>query len=188
MMDRTESEIELLELLKQRAVRRGTFLLASGGTSDIYIDTRMLAVFSRSTRLIGEVLYERTWDLDFDALGGLETGAIPLVTATVLTYDLYGRQKEGFWVRNQPKSHGTQKLVEGCLTKGNHVLLLEDVCTSGSSVLRAVQVVRELGCEVVGVLTLLDRLQGARELLAKNGVENFSSVFTVQDLLGETTC
>src|SRR6516162_3332036 len=70
----SESESQLLQLLKERAFQRGTFRLASGGTSDYYIDGKMIEVFSRSARLIGEVLYERTRDLNIDAIGGLEVG------------------------------------------------------------------------------------------------------------------
>src|SRR3954471_15878204 len=110
---RSDAEEQLLALLKERSLRFGNFRLASGGTSNYYIDGKMSEVFSRSARLIGEVLYERTKDLSIDAIGGLEVGAVPLTTATVIAYDLHGRTMEGFWVRDEVKKHGTQKLVEG---------------------------------------------------------------------------
>src|SRR5262245_36319556 len=114
----TEAEQQLLEIIRERAFRRGTFRLASGATSNYYIDGKMIEVHSRAARLIGEVIYERTRDLAIDAIGGLEVGAVPLTAAAVLTYDLNGREMEGFWVRDKAKDHGTRKLVEGGLKEG----------------------------------------------------------------------
>src|SRR5690349_17739194 len=82
----TENEARLLQLLKDRSFKRGTFRLASGGVSDYFIDGKMTEVYSEAVPLIGEVLYERTKDLDIDAIGGLESGAIPLTTAVVFSY------------------------------------------------------------------------------------------------------
>src|SRR5262245_45779449 len=109
----SESEKLLLQVLEARSFQRGTFRLASGGTSSYYIDGRMSAVFSEAAYLIGEVLFERTRDLAIDAIGGLEVGAVPLTTAAVISYRLHGRTMEGFWVRGKVKEHGTQKLIEG---------------------------------------------------------------------------
>src|SRR5438128_802744 len=119
----SESERQLLQILKDRALQFGTFRLASGGTSNYYIDGKMVEVFSRSARLIGEVLYERTKDLEIDAIGGLEVGAVPLTAAAVISYDLRGRAMEGFWVRDEVKLHGTKKLIEGSLMPGSRVVV-----------------------------------------------------------------
>ena len=178
----SESEQQLLELLKDRAFQRGTFRLASGGTSDYYIDGKMVEVFSRSARLIGEVLYERTRDLDIDAIGGLEVGAVPLTAATVIAYDLHGRPMEGFWVRDEVKRHGTQKLIEGKLRPGDRVALLDDVITRGTSTIKAYDAVVALGCEVVLVAALVDRLDGAAERFRERGIVNYRPVFTIRDL------
>jgi len=193
----SENEERLLEILKKKSFKRGHFQLASGGTSDYYIDGKMTAVHSEGAYLIGEVLYERTKDLDIDAIGGLQVGAVPLTTAAVIGYHRHGRPMEGFWVREEIKAHGTQKQVEGGLRKGERVVIVDDVFTSGNSALRAVEAARELGCEVVLVLALVDRLQGAEELFRQNGVENYQAVFTIRDFgIGtdarratqETTC
>src|SRR5262249_14458016 len=159
-------------LLKDRALRFGTFRLASGATSDHYIDGRMVGVFSRGARVIGEVLYERTKDLGLDAIGGLEVGAVPLTAAAVLCYDLHGRVMEGFWVRDAVKRHGTQKLIEGNLKPCARVAIVDDVITKGGSCVKAVEAVREIGCEVVAVLALVDRLAGAAELFREHGIVN----------------
>jgi orotate phosphoribosyltransferase len=175
------AESQLLGLLKERSFRRGTFRLASGGVSDYYIDGKMTEVFSEAAHLIGEILYERTQGLSIDAIGGLEVGAVPLTTAAVISYHLHGRKMEGFWVRDKVKDHGTQKLIEGNLRPGARVVILEDVTTRGSSAVKAIQEVKAHNCEVVLVLTLVDRLQGARELLRQEGVENFQAVYTIRD-------
>ena len=177
----TDTEHQLFALLQQRSFQRGEFKLASGGTSNYYIDARMSAVFSASAHLIGEVIYERTRDLAIDAIGGLAVGAVPLTTAAVISYHLHGRPLEGFWVRDKTKEHGTQKLIEGGLRRGSRVVVVDDVFTKGTSALKAVQAVREWDCEVVQVLTLVDRLQGAREAFRQIGVTNYNAVFTVRD-------
>ncbi len=178
----SQAEKELLQLLKERSFQRGTFRLASGDTSDYYIDGKMAEVCSRGACLIGEVLYEHTKELGIDALGGLEVGAVPLTTAAVISYHHHGREMEGFWVRDKAKDHGTQKLIEGNLRRGSRVVVVDDVVTKGHSVIKAVQGVREAGCEVVLVLSLVDRLRGAEQLFREHGIENYRPVFTIRDL------
>jgi orotate phosphoribosyltransferase len=126
-------------------------------------------------------LYERTKDAGIDAIGGLEVGAVPLTTAAVFSYHLHGRRMEGFWVREKTKTHGTQKLIEGNLKRGARVAILDDVCTKGSSAFKAIKAVKELDCEVVLVLALVDRLEGAQELFGNEGLMNYQSVFTIRD-------
>jgi orotate phosphoribosyltransferase len=138
----TDSEARLLQLLKERSFRRGTFRLASGETSTYYIDGRMTAVFSGAVPLIGEVLYERTRGLGITAIGGLAVGAVPLTTAAVYAYSLHGESMEGFWVRDEVKGHGTQKLIEGNLRPGSRVAVVDDVFTKGNSAATAVKAVR----------------------------------------------
>jgi len=177
----TAAEMQLLQLLKDRSFKRGTFRLASGGISDYYIDGKMTEVFSEAVPLIGEVLYERSKDLKIDAIGGLEVGAVPLTTATVFGYHLHGRKMEGFWVRDEVKLHGTQKLIEGNLTAGARVVVVDDVFTKGTSAAKAVRAVRGIRCEVVAVLGLVDRLQGAEELFRDLGIANYQTIFTIRD-------
>jgi orotate phosphoribosyltransferase len=177
----SETEARLLQLVKDRSFRRGTFRLASGGTSDYYIDGRMTALFSGAVPLIGEVLYERTKDLGIDAVGGLAVGAVPLTAAAVYAYALHGKSMEGFWVRNEIKRHGTQKLIEGNLPPHSRVVVVDDVFTQGTSAAKAVEGVREAGCEVVAVIALVDRLQGAAELFRGLGIDNYQAIFTIRD-------
>lgn len=178
----TTAEKELLELLKTRSFQTGTFRLASGDTSSYYIDGRMTEVYSRGAALIGDVLYERTCDLAIDALGGLEVGAVPLSTAAVISYHRHGRSMEGFWVRAKLKDHGTQKLIEGGLKPSSRVVIVDDVVTRATSTVQAIKAVREIGCTIVHAIALVDRLQGARELLLEHGVSEYHPVFTIRDL------
>jgi orotate phosphoribosyltransferase len=181
----TEIEQQLLALLTRRSFRRAepgqSFRLASGEQSDYFIDGKMTAVNSEGAALIGEVLYEHTKDASIDAIGGLQVGAVPLSTAAVISYHKHGRAIEGFWVRDEVKSHGTQKQVEGGLQPGMRVAVIDDVFTKGGSTMKAVEAVRKFGCEVVLVLALVDRLRGARELFERNGITDCRSVFTIRD-------
>ncbi len=177
----TSAETQLFQLLKDRSFKRGTFRLASGATSDYYIDGKMTQVFSEAAHLIGEIIYERTKDLQFDAIGGLEVGAVPLTTAAVIAYHLHGRTMEGFWVRDKAKAHGTRKLIEGNLKPGSRVVIVDDVITQGGSSAKAIKEVKECGCEVVLVLAIVDRLQGAAALFKSEGISNYQSIFTIRD-------
>jgi len=178
----SELESQLLALLKERSFKLGTFRLASGDTSNYYIDGKMTQVCSAGAYLIGQVLYERTKDLGIDAIGGLEAGAIPLTTATVVSYHLHGRGMEGFWVRDKVKGHGTQKTLEGNLRPGARVVIVDDVITRGSSVVKAAEEVRKIGCEVVQAIALVDRLAGAADLFREHGIPDYRPVFTIRDL------
>lgn len=180
----TDSEQRLLELLTARSFKRAApgeqFTLASGEKSDYFIDGKMTAVSSEGATLIGEVLYERTKGLRVDAIGGLQVGAVPLVTSAVISYGRHGQPIEGFWVREDVKTHGTRKQVEGGLKPGMRVVVVDDVFTKGGSTLKAAQAARDFGCEVVQVLALVDRLRGARALFRDNGIHNYARVFTIR--------
>lgn len=181
----TNTEKRLLELLKTRSFRRAPagepFKLASGELSDYFIDGKMTAVSSEGAALIGDVLYEWTKDANIDAIGGLQVGAVPLAAAAVISYYRNGKPIEGFWVRDGAKDHGTKKQVEGAMKPGMRVAVVDDVFTKGGSTLKAVQAVREFGCEVVLVVGLVDRLRGARKLFRDNGIEDCRTVFTIRD-------
>lgn len=180
----TDSERRLLELLTERSFQRAApgefFTLTSGAKSEYFMDGKMTAVSSEGAALIGDVLFERTKDLNLDAIGGLQVGAVPLVTAAVVSYHRHGRAVEGFWVREEAKGHGTRKQIEGGLKPGMRVAVVDDVFTKGGSALKAAQAARDFGCEVVLVLALVDRLQGARALFRANGIDNYESVFTIR--------
>lgn len=162
-------------LLKQMlgdygALRFGEFTLASGQKSDHYIDVKKVLMVPRVISLIGRMFYDLTAEMAVDTIGGLETAAIPIATSTILAYHAdfsHESRPHGFWVRKEPKTHGTGNLIEGRCWKHDRVFVVEDVATTGGSILKAVEAVMNAGAEVVGVGVVVDREQGARELLGK---------------------
>jgi orotate phosphoribosyltransferase len=169
----------LKKLFLDRAVSFGTFTLASGKTSTYYINSKKVLFHSEAVALLGELLYEATCDLDIQAIGGLEVGAIPMATAACLAYHLHGRSLEGFFVRKQAKGHGSQARIEGQVTSGDRVAVIDDVLTTGGSVVQAIEEIEKLGATVLRVICIVDRLQGAREALSKY---DYRPLFTITDL------
>jgi orotate phosphoribosyltransferase len=175
------SKARLLELVKERALLRGNITLASGQTSSYYIDGKMILLHSESSARLGDVLFEMTKDLPLDAIGGPEVGAIPMTAAAVIRYHQAGRSMEGFFVRKDVRSHGTQKQIEGKFAAGNRVAVVEDVTTTGGSALSAIDVLQKAGAKIEVVITIVDRLQGGRKNLEARGLR-FEPIFTIRDL------
>lgn len=171
---------KLLELYKARAVSFGRFTLASGKESSFYIDSKKAIFNSEIIALLAEALWETTKDLNIQAIGGLEVGAIPLAAATALRYHQAGRPLEAFFVRKQVKEHGSKQRVEGRVKAGDRVVVVDDVLTTGGSVLQAIEEVEKLGAQVVAVVCIVDRQEGAREKLTPQ--YSFIPLFTLADL------
>lgn len=154
----------LLVLLRERAYRAGSFTLASGETSDFYIDCRRVTLTAEGHFLIGWLLNHLTRELfgSVRGVGGMALGAAPLASATAMLSYLGGRPLDALYVRKQPKDHGTRSAVEGgsALEPGAEVVVVEDVITTGGSTLRAVEALRAAGFAPRGVLALVDREQG----------------------------
>jgi orotate phosphoribosyltransferase len=174
-----ETRERLKQLFLQRALSFGTFTLASGKTSNYYINSKNALFGSETIALLGDMLFEATRDLDIQALGGPEVGAIPMATAACLSYHRAGQSMEGFFVRKEAKGHGSKSTVEGLVKKGDRVAMLDDVLTTGGSVLRAIEQVEKMGAIVARVVCIVDRLQGAREALAKY---DYRPLFTITEL------
>ncbi len=174
MTDRTS----LIELLKAKSVRYGEFTLASGQTSDLYIDARLTTMSPEGLPLIGRLALAaiRRMKWNADSIGGLTLGADPIAYA--ISYSSFENPPplRAFTVRKEPKQHGTRKLIEGPFKKGDRVVVVEDVVTSGGSALRAIEAVREAGGEVVGVIALVDRHEGGTEKLKAAGFSLVSLV------------
>jgi orotate phosphoribosyltransferase len=173
------SRARLLELFKARAFSFGRFTLASGKESTYYINSKKALFNSEAVRLLGDVLWDLTKDFDIQAMGGLEVGAIPMSTAAALRYHEEGRTLEGFFVRKQAKEHGSKQRVEGVVEPGMRVAMVDDVFTSGMSVLQAIEEVEKIGAKVVAVICIVDRLEGARERLGTR--YEYRPIFTIRD-------
>ena len=166
--------LSLQTLLARRSARRGEFTLASGRTSSLYIDARLTTMSPDGLALIGPLglraLHDQSWEVD--AVGGLTLGADPISYAISYASALDGNSPiRAFTVRKEMKAHGTGKLIEGPFRPHDRVAVIEDVITTGSSALRAVEAVRNAGGEIIGVLALVDREEGGREALESAGLK-----------------
>lgn len=176
-----ENRERLLQLLKEKALRFGEFVLASGKRSDYYINGKLISLDPEGLYLLSEIILEKIKDDKVDAVGGMTLGADPMVGGVISLAGQRGLPLRGFIVRKERKDHGTQSQVEGSLRKGDRVVIVEDVSTTGGSSLKAIKVVEELGCRVVKVIALVDRDEGTKETFARGGYE-FEPIFTTSDL------
>tara|TARA_B100002051_G_scaffold243757_1_gene249868 strand:+ start:172 stop:732 length:561 start_codon:yes stop_codon:yes gene_type:complete len=175
---------ELRKLLIERSVRLGDFTLASGAKSDYYIDARRTTMSAEGQRLVGRVAYAAIQDhgLDPTHVGGLTMGADPIAYAIAHVSALEGWIIDGFSVRKSAKDHGTGQRIEGGLPKDARALMVEDTMTTGLSTLKAIDVVRAHGAEVLGVITLVNRSEDAAALYNAQGLP-LISLYTGTELL-----
>src|SRR6266496_1040776 len=181
----SSSRQELLRLLATKSFRLGEFKLASGRTSDYYVDCRTTTLDARGAKLTGEVLLEeiqtRGWNVQ--AIGGLTMGADPLAVAVAVVSGTI----HAFLVRKAEKQHGTGQRIEGFREKGARVVIVDDVCTTGSSTIQAIEAAREFGFNVVGVMCLVEREEaGGRESVGDAAAPApFVAVFTATEVREE---
>jgi orotate phosphoribosyltransferase len=176
---------DLLRLLAAKSFRLGQFKLSSGGTSDYYIDCRTTTLAAKGARLTGQVFFDeiraRGWKPK--AIGGLTMGADPIVVAVSIA----SGEIDGFLVRKAEKQHGTGRRIEGFQEKGSRVVIVDDVCTTGSSTVQAIEAAREFGFEVVGVMCLVERQEagGSPSVEKAAAPAPFVSIFTASDVRQE---
>ncbi|MGA2358713.1 MAG: orotate phosphoribosyltransferase [Terriglobales bacterium] len=176
---------ELLKMLAHQSFRLGEFKLSSGGTSDYYIDCRTTTLDARGAQLVGEVFLDemRGQGWHADAIGGLTLGADPIVVAVAVTSGTL----HGFLVRKAEKQHGTGQRIEGFREKGARVVIVDDVCTTGSSTVQAIEAAREFGFKVAGAMCLVERedAHGRPSVERAAAPASFISVFTANDVRRE---
>jgi orotate phosphoribosyltransferase len=168
----------LITLLAERSAKRGQFTLASGKGSDFYIDARLTTMSPEGLSIIGPLALSalRGIGWNIDAIGGLTLGADPISYAISYASATSDHPLRAFTVRKEPKAHGTKKLLEGPLRKGDRVAVIEDVITTGSSALRAIEAVRSAKASIAGVLALVDREEGGRQAIENAGISVISLV------------
>src|SRR3954466_16044769 len=196
---------DLLALLAKNSFRLGEFKLSSGGTSDYYIDCRTTTLHAEGARLTGRVvldeIFRQGWEPD--AIGGLTMGADPIVVAVAMLSAQQTQSRRprpdtspggadyhlihGFLVRKAEKAHGTGQRIEGFHEKGAKVVIVDDVCTTGSSTVQAIEAAREFGFDVAGVICLVEREEAAgRPNVEKAALPApFISMFTAADVRKE---
>ena len=177
---RADRRQRLRQILSDQAVIRGRRMtLVSGRVSDIYFNVKRPLFDPEAASLIAEEIVDLLRNENIDAVGGMAMGAVPIVAA-VCAKSFPSTPLPGFFVRKDVKDYGTQSLIEGRFDSGARVVLLEDVTTTGGSTLHAAKTVREAGGHVEKAIAVIDRLEGARENLAVEGIE-LIALFTSDD-------
>lgn len=181
-----KTEAELRELIRARSFRRGVFKLASGVESDRYFNLKPTMMAPRGAYLAARAFIDRILPEKVDYVGGLEMGAVPIIGALAAVSDIDGRPINTFFVRKAPKAHGTKETVEGLgpteSLADKRVLILDDVATSGISLMKAIDAARDAGAVVGVALVLLDREEGAEAFLAAKGIR-LLSVFKAHEFI-----
>jgi orotate phosphoribosyltransferase len=176
---------DLKQLLIERSVRRGDFILASGKSSSFYVDARMTTMSPEGLALIGplslKLLESRNWKPD--SVGGLTLGADPVAFSISRASVEQPPLVRAFTVRKQAKTHGIGNLIEGPFTPSDKVVIVEDVVTTGKSALQAIHAVVQAGAHVLGVLAVVNREEGGVEAIRRQGFETVSLVM-ITELLG----
>jgi orotate phosphoribosyltransferase len=163
----------LIQLLTERSFERRKVILASGRESDFFIDCKQTMLTAEGHALVGELMFDLLAELPpCEAVGGVELGGCPLASAVSLVSFQRGKPLNALYVRKAKKDHGTTKLVEGdkSLKPGLKVALLEDVVTTGGSSLKAVESLKAAGAEVIGIVALVDRLEGGADTIRAAGL------------------
>ena len=161
----------LAELLEKKSLRRGSFTLASGRHSTYYIDGKLTSMDAEGAMTIAAAILQEIKDLPVDAVGGMDMGATPIIGAVAAESFRANRPLPTFVVRKEVKAHGTMKEIEGPIPQQPcNVVLVDDVVTTGDSILKAITAVQKAGHKVLLAISVLDRNAGAAEALKQRGI------------------
>jgi len=181
-----DDRTRLKDILVRRSLSTsGSFTLHSGEKSTVYVDGKLTTMVPEAMPLVGRAFLQKMRECGWtpEAVGGLTLGADPIAFAIARESLETGHPISAFVVRKEPKKHGTQKFIEGLeSTEGKSVVMLDDVCTRGDSTAQAIVKAQDAGMRVLGAICLVDRQQGATELLAGNGIV-LASIFTLAELV-----
>ncbi len=183
--DRAGARERLMAIIKTRSFQSGKEItLASGRTSTYYFNMKPTMLDAEGAHLIGTLILDAIDGLNADLIGGLEMGAVPIASAVAAVSFAAGKPVGAFFVRKQAKEHGTRSLIEGLpageTLQAKRVVIVEDVTTTGGSAIKAAESVRAEGAEVVGVVTVVDRQEGAGEAFAAAGL-TLTPILTLAD-------
>ena len=171
----------LIALVRQKALKFGQFTLASGKKATYYLDGKQVTLDSAGARLVAEGMLDLLAAGPMPtAVGGMSIGADPITAAVVTMSGVRGTPLVGFMVRKESKGHGTNQYIEGPVKPGDTAVIVEDVVTTGGSSLQAIERAEAFGLKVVGVLAIIDRMEGGAEAFAQRGYP-FSSLLTIRD-------
>jgi orotate phosphoribosyltransferase len=181
----SDSLARFIALLRERSFERKKVVLASGRESDFFIDCKQTVLTAEGHALAGELMFAALDRLPrCEAVAGVELGGCPLASAVSLVSFQKGRPLPALYVRKEQKDHGSKRLVEGdrAITRGMPVVVLEDVITTGGSTLKAVEKLVQAGTNVVGVVALVDRLEGGGDVIREAGLA-LESITTRRDFI-----
>ncbi len=172
---------QLLAILKKLSFKKKRVVLASGKTSNYYFDGRISSLSHQGSYLMGKIILSMIKNDKITAIGGLTLGADPIIGATIALSCKTSKPLNGFIIRKNEKKHGMQNLIEGPeLKKSSKVLIIDDVVTTGSSTIQAIEAVKKTGCKISRVIAIVDRCEGAAENIEKAGCK-LESIFTIDD-------
>jgi orotate phosphoribosyltransferase len=183
MQNKTISEYkkELFDLLQKDALKRGSFILSSGKSSTYYLDGRIITLTPQGAYLVASIILEMTRDLKISAIGGPTLGADPIVGALACLSHQRQISLKTFIVRKQAKEHGMQRQIEGpALVRGERVVLVDDVATTGNALVEAKEALDKAGAVIDRAIVIVDRNEGARETLEKQGIR-LDPIFSIKD-------
>jgi orotate phosphoribosyltransferase len=171
----------LIELVRRKALKFGQFTLASGKKATYYLDGKQVTLDPTGARLIAEGLLDLIVAQGLPAaVGGMSIGADPITAAVVTMSAVRGTPLLGFMVRKESKGHGTNQFIEGPVQSGQSVVIVEDVVTTGGSSLQAIERAEAFGLKIVGVLAIIDRMEGGAQAFTQRGYK-FASLLSIRD-------
>jgi orotate phosphoribosyltransferase len=170
----------LLQLVRAKALKFGSFTLASGKQATYYLDGKQVTLDAQGSRLVGEGILELLGEELPAAVGGMSIGADPITAAVVTMAGVRELPLKGFLVRKESKTHGTGQYIEGPVTAGDRVVIVEDVVTTGGSSLLAIERAEEFGLVVAGVIAIIDRMEGGAAAFESRGYP-FQSLLSIRD-------
>jgi len=176
---------ELLKHILKRAFfysPKEPFILSSGEKSPYYLDCRKVTLYAPAFSLVGELFWQEIQFLNIQSVAGMSIGADPIVCAILSKATEQNIDLEGLFVRKEPKKYGTKKQIEGNVIKGHRVVVVEDVVTTGNSVLKAVKILEDAGLKIVKIISLVDREAGGKENITSQGY-NYLSFFTLSEII-----
>lgn len=180
MSDLDAAKRTLLAELREHSLTIGEVTLASGATAQYYVDARRALLRPAGFRAAGELIAAAAVEAGASAVGGPATAAIPPSCAALAVPA--GEDLVGFFVRSERKAHGLQRWVEGPVSEGDRVLVVEDTVTSGGSTVRAIEKIKEQGLEPVGVVAVVDRLAGGGEAIEATAAAPYRALVTIDEL------
>lgn len=182
-----QDRLGLLAVIREHSLKRGDFVLTSGRKSTYYLDCRTTTLHPRGALLTARLILRtiQAQNIDAAAIGGLTLGADPIAAAVAVVSEFEGTPLPAFIVRKETKKHGARREIEGWEgPKGSRVIVVDDVCTSGGSILEACRKVEAAGYEVAATMCVVDREEEGTEAVRLR--YPFYPIFTAADLLADT--